>query len=103
MVDPIELLRQRLEGHSQREIARAAGVSDSHLSDILSCRRSPKGVLKFLGLRNESHITTQMDLYLNEELIGRVSPEGIVVELEMDFLCWPALAILACAARCPAP
>lgn len=50
MVDPIELLRQRLEGHSQREIARAAGVSDSHLSDILSLRRSPKGVLKFLGL-----------------------------------------------------
>jgi hypothetical protein len=54
-VDPIGLLRERVEQSSQSQVARDAMVSQSYLSDLLKRRRDPgQKILDFLGLERQS-------------------------------------------------
>lgn len=56
----VRLMRRYLarEGINQRELAKAVGVSESELSQVLVGRRSPgPKLLKFFGCRRERVIT----------------------------------------------
>ncbi len=51
-IDPAYLLRMRLNGLSQAELARQIGVSRQLLNMVIKGQRSPgPKVLKFLGIR----------------------------------------------------
>ena len=49
--DPRAVLKRRLDGKTQAELARELGIKPAYLSDILAFRREPgPRVLKALGL-----------------------------------------------------
>jgi len=50
----IELLRKRVEGSSQKELAEDIGVSQQYINDLIHGRRTPSDkILKYLGLKRE--------------------------------------------------
>ena len=50
-MDPLDILRQRLNGKTQRELAGELDISVQYLSDILNGRREPgPKILSALGI-----------------------------------------------------
>jgi len=53
-MDPLEVIRKRLEGKTQKELAGELGISVQYLNDILAGRRSPgPTVIEALGLEKQ--------------------------------------------------
>ena len=51
-MNPIELLKQRMEGRSLRDLAKAIPCSPAYLSDVMNGNRPPgPKILTFLGLQ----------------------------------------------------
>lgn len=51
MADPVKHLQAKLQDTSQKDLAKAIGISPQYLCDILKRRRDPGAdVLKWLGL-----------------------------------------------------
>jgi transcriptional regulator with XRE-family HTH domain len=51
MIDPVNELRKRMNGHTQEEMAVALGISQSEISHCLTGKRPPsKALLAKLGL-----------------------------------------------------
>ena len=55
-MDPLDILHQRLNGKTQRELAGELGISVQYLNDILKCRREP-GPAVLHALKLERRVT----------------------------------------------
>ena len=50
-MEPLELMKRRLDGKNQREVAKEVPCSPAYLNDFLKGRRGPgPKILKYLGL-----------------------------------------------------